>query len=801
MSKKKKILIYGIGSLQNRGCEALVDSTINQIGEEYCIVGATFDYEHDKDMYKDKIKKFVDHHKHNEEQFNEREKKVLNHIKSIPFDYYNYESLYERDVIKELKQSDIALHLGGDNYCYGVNEWIFTMTRQAKENNKKVVLWGASLFDEILNKELIEDLDRYDLLMLRESISYNAVKKYIDEEKLMLIPDPAFSLPMKEVELDKWYKKGNILGINLSPLTIKTEEQYNSVKDFINYILSKTKYNIALLPHVTLDEASDLKVLGRLAEDYKNEKRLFLQEGEYNCEELKYIISKCEVLITARTHASIAAYSTCVPTLVIGYSVKSRGIAQDIFGNYKDYVLPAPEITKETLIEKFEYIDNNKKEIKNHLEDKMKTVKKDAAHLFEKMNEKLVELDQKHICDPNKCIGCGVCLNSCPKNAITMVENKEGFLEPKIDLKKCIHCDACRNKCPILNQKDEKYDKENLKCYAAKSKNTSIIKKSSSGGIFYYLAEKTIKDKGTVYGAELQETRVKHVRITKIDEINRIHGSKYAQSSINEILPLIKKDLKEGKKVLFSGTPCQILAVKEYLGKEDKNLLLVSVICHGVMNSKLLEKRIKEIENKFDIKVNKVVYKSKRNGWDKSSIEYQSEKFDKCYKFNEDGMMGLYLKNLILRNSCYDCPAKGLDNNPADIILGDYWGVYYEHNNMFDNLGTSAIIIRTKKGEKIFNSIEKYLIIEDTTYKQIIKYNEAFIKSMKKPVERTSIFNDLDNNSMELLNEVHNENKTNTDDLERKIDSLSYELNEIKSSKRYRLINKLANVKNKILGK
>ena len=110
MNNKKKILIYGIGSLQNRGCEALVDSTIKQIGEEYSIVGATFDYEHDKEMYKDRIKKFINHHKHDEELFNEREKKVLNHIKSIPFDYYNYESLYERDVIKELKQSDIALH-------------------------------------------------------------------------------------------------------------------------------------------------------------------------------------------------------------------------------------------------------------------------------------------------------------------------------------------------------------------------------------------------------------------------------------------------------------------------------------------------------------------------------------------------------------------------------------------------------------------------------------------------------------------------------------------------------------------
>ena len=794
---KKKMLIYGIGSLQNRGCEALVDSTLNQIGDEYEIKAATFDYEHDKDMYKGKIKKFIDHHKQNEEEFTEKEKKELEYIQSIPFDYYNYESLYERDVIKALKESDIALHLGGDNYCYGVNEWIYTITRQAKENNKKIVLWGASLYDEILDKELITDLDRYDLLMIRESISYNAIKRYIKEDKLLLIPDPAFSLPKKEVELDNWYKKGNILGINLSPLTIKTDEQYKAITEFIDYILENTKYNIALLPHVTLDEASDLKILCRLAKDYNDEARVFLQEGEYNCEELKYIISQCDMLITARTHASIAAYSSSVPTLVIGYSVKSRGIAQDIFGSYKDYVLPATEITKETLIEKFNYIYKNREEIKKILDEKMKIIKKESANLFTKMNDKLKELEEREVCSLKKCTGCSACMNSCPKNAITMIENEEGFRVPKIDLSKCIHCNICRNICPARNRNETKYDKEKLTCYAAKSKEKDIIKKSSSGGIFYHLAIEILKDKGVVYGAELTNTKVNHVRITSQKDLKRLHGSKYAESNISNILPMIKKDLKAGKKVLFSGTPCQILGVKSYIGEDDKNLILVSVICHGVMNSKFLEKRIVEVEKKFNININNVLYKSKRNGWDKSSIEYQSDRIDKCYTFTEDSMMSLYLKNLILRNSCYDCPAKGLDNNQADIILGDYWGVYYEHNNLFDNLGTSAVMIKTNKGEKLFNKIKKELIVEDTTYEQIIKYNEAFIKSMERPIERTTIFEELEDNSMDILNNYYEDKSIDTSILNSKIDSLQYELDQIKNSRRYKFINKLANVKSK----
>ena len=323
----KKILLYGIGSLQNRGCEALVNSTIAQIDSNVEIVAATFDYEHDKNMYKDRIKYFVNHHKQNEEEFNEDEKKEFEHIKSIPFDYNNYEWFYERDVIKEMKDSDICIHIGGDNYCYGVNEWIYAINTKAKELNKKTVLWGASLYDEMHDLELINDLKKYDLLMIREKISYNAIKKYIDEDRLMLVPDPAFSLVPKKVKLSKWYKNRKVIGLNLSPLKKKKKDNEESIKEFIDYILNNTTYSIALVSHVAVEEVSDLSVLKKIKELYPDEDRIYLDDGEYDCQEIKYIISKCDLLVAARTHASIAAYSTGVPTLVIGYSVKSRGIA------------------------------------------------------------------------------------------------------------------------------------------------------------------------------------------------------------------------------------------------------------------------------------------------------------------------------------------------------------------------------------------------------------------------------------------------------------------------------------------
>ena len=264
----KKILIYGIGSLKNRGCEALVNSSIYQIDPKVELSVATFNYKEDKNMFKDRIKKTVNHYKNKEEEFTKQEKEEYEKIKQQPFDYNNYELFYERDVIKELEKTDLAIHIGGDNYCYGVNEWMYAINTKAKELGKKTVLWGASLFEEIKDLDLIHDLEKYDLLMLRESISYNAVKKYIPETKLLLTPDPAFSLKPKKINLNPWYKNKKIIGLNLSPLTIKTEENQEAVYNFIDYILEKTDYQILLIPHVTVEEASDLSILSKIKEHY-----------------------------------------------------------------------------------------------------------------------------------------------------------------------------------------------------------------------------------------------------------------------------------------------------------------------------------------------------------------------------------------------------------------------------------------------------------------------------------------------------------------------------------------------------
>ncbi len=741
-----KILLYGISSYKNHGVEALAYSTISQISGDNDISMAVFDYEYNSQIFKDEVK-YVHHYLNDESKMNEKEKQEIERIKSEKFDYNKYELFYERETIKELAKSDIAIHLGGDNYCYNYNSWLYAFNTKAKELNKKLVLWGASLFDEINDAELITDLDKYDLLMIREKTSYNAIKKYIDEDKLMLVPDSAFSLKKTEVKLDDWYKGRKVLGLNVSPLVIKSDDDFNTIIDFVDYILSKTDYSISLLPHVTVEEVSDLLILDRIKEHYKDEDRIFAESGNWNCTEIKYIISKCDFIVAARTHASIAAYSTCVPTLVLGYSVKSRGIAEDLFGSYKDYVLPLDDFNSENLINMFKNLDNKKEEIKKTLSKKMERIVPEAGNLFNKMMERLEYLDSKKICDHNKCSGCTACANICPVKAITMEKNEEGFYYPKIDLKKCIHCNKCRSVCPTLNKSVSK----ELECFAAKSRDDSIRKISSSGGIFTHLANYYLEKKGVVYGATLDDKfKVKHIRIDSKDDLKQIQGSKYAQSILDGVFQNVKEDLSKKKKVLFSGTPCQINGLKRYLGKEYENLLTVSVICHGVINSDLLAKRIDEFENKFNSKVDRVTYKSKKNGWECSSIFYEAEKINKLYKFNDDPMMFMFSKNFALRESCYNCSSKG-DNNMADIILGDYWGVYNVHKELFDQQGVSCVIVKTEKGKGIFDLIKHELITTNTKYKEIVKYNPCLSTSVERPYYRSKFYNDIKNNELEMI--------------------------------------------------
>ena len=283
-----------------------------------------------------------------------------------------------KNVISEAKPGELFVSIGGDNYCYGANPYLFYLNYALNKNGARTCLWGCSIEPETLrDTKMIEDMKRYSFISARETITYTALKE-AGLTKIYLYPDPAFTLETVECPLPKQFNEGQVVGINLSPLVQKLDNTGNLVfenyKNLIKYILRQTDMSIALIPHVCKSNNDDRVAMKSLKECFDDEDRIFMvnDEGTLDCRKLKYIISKCRFMITARTHASIAAYSTMIPTLVVGYSVKARGIAKDIFGNYDDYVLDIHHVKSEDeLTDKFKYLEEHEQEIRSYLDEFM----------------------------------------------------------------------------------------------------------------------------------------------------------------------------------------------------------------------------------------------------------------------------------------------------------------------------------------------------------------------------------------------------------------------------------------------
>ena len=346
------------------------------------------------------------------------------------------------------------------------------------------------------------------------------------------------------------------------------------------------------------------------------------------------------------------------------------------------------------------------------------------------------------ITEKQNCCGCGACRNACPRNCITMAEDEEGFLYPKVDASCCVDCGLCSRVCVF--QREEPLPQKETPCYAAVAKDDAIRAASSSGGVFSLLAGRILAMGGVVYGVAMKEDMrsCAFLRVLEADELPKLQGSKYLQADVGETYREVKRDLEAGKQVLFSGVPCQIDALKLFLNREYENLYCAEVICHGTPSSLLWSRYIDYVEQRHQDRIQTVQFRSKKSGWRKFGLAIDGTKFHQNQSLSDNPFLRMFLRNICLRPSCYHCQSKKLASG-ADLTLGDFWGIWKISPEMDDDRGTSLILVQTQKGAELLRGIEGSIVSKEMPFAISIASNSAYNKSVSRPKERDTFFTDL----------------------------------------------------------
>lgn len=353
--------------------------------------------------------------------------------------------------------------------------------------------------------------------------------------------------------------------------------------------------------------------------------------------------------------------------------------------------------------------------------------------------------------DKRLCCGCSACGQVCPTGSIRMVEDDEGFLYPAVNLDTCTACGLCEKVCPVASQYAPSAAP---KAFAVRNTDEATRMASSSGGVFSALAGQTMEAGGHVCGAvyDYGDDSVRHICTDDAAALPMLRGSKYIQSVCGDCFSEVRARLLEGASVMFCGTPCQVAGLRHYLRRDYDNLLLVEVICHGVPSAKVWRGHLKGMMRRWarhgatgGQRLKDVSFRSKRRlGWKDYCIELTVDGGDDgsgeviySAKSMDDMFMKGFMKDLYLRPSCYDCPARS-GKSRADITLGDFWGVWLTHPELDDDKGTGLAIVHTEKGLRALNAA--CLEMTEVPLEQSLEMNPSYTSSVSCPAERREAF-------------------------------------------------------------
>lgn len=348
------------------------------------------------------------------------------------------------------------------------------------------------------------------------------------------------------------------------------------------------------------------------------------------------------------------------------------------------------------------------------------------------------------------CNGCGTCALRCPKDAIEMVEDGEGFLYPYINKEKCVNCGLCEKVCSNFNKSEQKSD-----VYIAINNNEKELKNASSGGMFYILAKYVIENNGVVFGVTYDKNlNVIHTYTETLEDCKQFCGSKYVRSDLKNTYKEAEKFLKDGRVVLYTGTACQLSGLKSYLGREYDNLILCDILCHANPSPKVFKLYKENLEKKYSKKVKDIKFRSKENGWRNQTpiIEFVDDA-----KIEENTFFKAFVNEMVNRPSCYSC-AFASKSRITDFTIADFWGIEKVKPNLDSTKGVSLLTVNTKKGKKLLNIFKNNTsILEKVDIDEAAKYNHFSNVSVHK--NRDKFFEGIENGSINNDNIIDTMNK------------------------------------------